>query len=39
MNIFRALEARVVQAGVRFGDGGYGVCAEFRRGLTERGWR
>jgi SRSO17 transposase len=32
---------RVRAAGVRFGcvlaDGGYGPCAEFRRGLTERG--
>lgn len=35
--------ARVVQSGVRFGDvladGGYGVCAEFRRGLAEQGLR
>jgi SRSO17 transposase len=35
--------ARVVEAGVSFGDvladGGYGVCAEFRRGLSEMGLR
>jgi SRSO17 transposase len=35
--------ARVVKTGVRFGDvladGGYGVCADFRRGLTELGLR
>jgi SRSO17 transposase len=35
--------ARVVAAGVTFGDvladGGYGVCAEFRRGLSQMGLR
>ena len=35
--------ARVVEADVTFADvladGGYGVCAEFRRGLTDRGLR
>jgi SRSO17 transposase len=35
--------ARVVEAGVTFADvladGGYGVCAEFRRGLSDRGLR
>ncbi len=35
--------ARVVEAGVTFGDvladAGYGVCAEFRRGLSDKGLR
>jgi SRSO17 transposase len=35
--------ARIVEAGVSFGDvladGGYGVCAEFRRGLSAQGLR
>jgi SRSO17 transposase len=35
--------SRVVEAGVTFGDvladAGYGVCADFRRGLTEQGLR